>query len=186
MRNKRRVTVTIHHRDKLSTRENRTRLGLSAYHWGIRTQPKNPKKIQHSRAYDVSDGARPGPDPQIQQDPNPNHDWHFRVRSDSGDSPSLSSGDQGRLLGRVMIGKVPNDVKDADVEEILKNVPLPAKDTEQNCVSWTSAAIQALQKEKLAEEFDVDQFMAKVVELADEWLRDPGPDKFYNYVDRAD
>lgn len=177
MSNKRRVMVTIHYRDELSLRDNRARLGLSAYHWGILIQPKNPKGLD-SNAYDVSDGARP--DPMARQDLNPSRDWHFRAKL--GVSPILS----GRLLGKVMVGKVPNNVTDANMEDLLRKVPLPIKNTGQNCVTWTLATIQALQKGKLAEDFDVNEFMTKALGLADEWLQHPGPNNFHNYVDRVD
>lgn len=114
------------------------------------------------------------------QDLNPNRDWHLRAKL--GVSPILS----GRLLGKVMVGKVPNNVTDAKIEALLKEVPLPAKNTGQNCVTWTLATIQALQKEGLAEAFDVNPFMTKALGLADEWLRHPGPNNFHNYVDRVD
>lgn len=152
MSNKRRVMVTVHHRSGLSLRDNRVRLGLAAYHWGILIQPKKPKG-DDSNAYDVSDGAKP--DPTTRHDLNPDREWLFRA--EEGVNPLRS----GHLLGRVMIGKVPNHVTDADIEDLLRKVPLPLKNTEQNCVTWVSASIQALQKEKLAEEFDVNQLMIK-------------------------
>jgi hypothetical protein len=60
MSNKRRVMLTIHHRDELSLGPNRTRLGYAAYHWGILIQPKKPKGSD-SNAYDVSNGAKVDP-----------------------------------------------------------------------------------------------------------------------------
>lgn len=171
--------VTIHHRGQLSLGDNRARLGNSAYHWGILIQPKKPKLGRDSSAaYDVSDAAKP--DPATRRDLNPNYDWHVRAKRDA-NNPFVS----GNLLGRVMIGKVPNHITDADIEDLLGKIPLPVKNTEQNCVTWTLAAIQALQKERLAEDFDVNQFMIKALELADEWLRDPNPDHVYNYIDRV-
>ena len=133
MSSKRRVMVTIHHRGRLSLRENRTRLGRSAYHWGILIQPKNPKH-HDSNALDVSDGI--AVDPVTHRDLNPNLEWNFRAKADV----------SGSLLGRVVIGKVPNKVTNAEIEALLREVPLPAKDTAQNCVTWTMAAIQVLQK----------------------------------------
>lgn len=134
MSGKPRVIITIHHRDELSLGDNRNQLGLSAYHWGILIQPKNPKGSD-STAYDISDAARP--DPITRQDLNPNRDWHFRPKP--GVNPVLS----GRLLGKVMIGKVPNNLTDAGIEAILKEVPLPAKNAKpvQNCVTWILTAV---------------------------------------------
>lgn len=172
MSNKRRVMVTIHHRGRLSLRENWTRLGRSAYHWGILIQPKNPKD-HDSNAFDVSDGM--AVDPITHRDLNPNLEWNFRAKTDA----------SGSLLGKVMIGKVPNKVKNNEIESRLREVPLPIQDTAQNCVTWTMAAIQVLQNEGMAENLDVDQFMAKALGLADEWLRNQNPESFHNYTNRV-
>lgn len=43
-----------------------------------------------------------------------------------------------------------------------------------------------MQKRGLAEEFDVNQFMTKALELADQWLRNPGPNNFHDYTSPAD
>lgn len=173
MSSRRRVMVTIHHRGRLSLRENRTRLGRSAYHWGILIQPKNPKH-HDSNALDVSDGIVV--DPVAHRDLNPNLEWNFRAKADV----------SGSLLGRVMIGKVPNKATNAEIEAMLREVPFPAKDTAQNCVTWTMAAIQVLQNEGIAEDFNVDQFMTKaLLGLADEWLRNQRPENFHNYTNRV-
>jgi hypothetical protein len=170
MSNKRRVMLTIHHRDELSLGPNRARLGYATYHWGILIQPKKSKGSD-SNAYDVSDGAF-----------NPNFEWRFRATR--GVDPLRS----GRLLGRVMIGKVSNNVADTQIEAILRAVPLPVQNTtpEQNCVTWILAAIPALQQHGLAEVFDVDQLLASALQRGHSWLKDPGPNNFYNYTDRPD
>jgi hypothetical protein len=179
MSNKRRVILTIHHRDELSLGSNRTQLGYAACHWGILIQPKKPKGSS-SNAYDVSNGAKP--DPITRQDLNPNFEWRFRT------SLRVNHRLSGHLLGRVMIGKVPNNVTDAQIEAILGAVPLPVKNAtpEQNCVTWILAAIRALQQHGLAEAFDVNQFLASALQYGHSWLDDPGPNKFYNYTDRPD
>jgi hypothetical protein len=87
-----------------------------------------------------------------------------------------------------MIGKVPNNVADAEIEAILRAVPLPVKNMtpEQNCVTWILAAIPALQQHGLAEVFDVNQFLASALQHAHSWLENPGHNKFHNYTDRPD
>ena len=52
-----------------------------------------------------------------------------------------------------MIGKVPNEITDGEIQAHLDSVPLPIKDAvpEQNCVSWTRDAIQKLQAQSIAE-----------------------------------
>lgn len=62
-----------------------------------------------------SDGARP--DPMTRQDINPNRDWHLRAKL--GVSAILS----GCLLGKVMVGRVPENVTDAEIEALIKEVP---------------------------------------------------------------
>jgi hypothetical protein len=179
MSNKRRVMLTIHHRDELSLGPNRVRLGYAAYHWGILIQPKKPKGSD-SNAYDVSNGARP--DPVTRQELNPNFEWRFRANR--GVDPLRS----GHLLGRVMIGKVSNNVSDAQIEAILRAVPLPVLNTtpEQNCVTWILAALPALQQHGLAEVFDVDRLLASALQHGHSWLENPGLGKFFNYTDRPD
>ncbi|RMZ76315.1 hypothetical protein DV738_g4993, partial [Chaetothyriales sp. CBS 135597] len=169
--------VTIHHRDQLSLGNNREALGLSAFHWGILIQPKNPKG-NDSHAFDVSDASIP--DPLTRRDLNPNHDWHFRPKLAV--NPLLS----GRLLGRIMIGKVPKDFTDDAIEALLKTVPLPVKNAtpNQNCATWIVAAIQLLQDRGLAEPFNVSDFMSKALALGDQWLGNPSPNNTHNYTSR--
>ncbi|KND86749.1 hypothetical protein TOPH_08602 [Tolypocladium ophioglossoides CBS 100239] len=118
MGNKRRVVVTVHHRDELSLGNNRDRLGYEAFHWGILCN-----------AYDVSDGATIDPD--TWQDLNPSREWYFRPKH--GVDPVRS----GRLLGRIIIGKVPKNITDADIKALLADVPLPAQNAtpQQSCVT---------------------------------------------------
>jgi hypothetical protein len=165
MSNKRRVFVTIHHRDALSLGENRGRLGRAAYHWGIFVAPK-ASIGQEGHAYDVTNGVDPDPDARV--DRNPNRDWFFRVTT-----ANLKT--NGHLLGMVMIGEVPNNVSCSDIEARLKSVPLPQKGVvpEQNCVTWIMAAIQQLQQFGLAKPFDQGEFMANALKFADQRLESP-------------
>lgn len=175
MSNKPRVIITIHHRDESSLGANRQNLGLAAYHWGVLIQPKTPKGADSS-AYDVSDASIP--DNVNRRDLNPGHDWHFRPKHRV--NPVMS----GRLLGRVMIGKVPPRFTEGAIEALLREVPLPIKNV-QNCVTWIVAAIKLMQQRGLAEAFDVNQFMTKSLDLGDKWLRTPNPSNFHNYTNRA-
>ncbi|OAG35750.1 hypothetical protein AYO21_10067 [Fonsecaea monophora] len=149
MGGKARVRVVIRHRDEFSHGDSRKQLGQAAYHWGILIQPKNPKGFD-SNVYDVTDATVP--DPITRVDLNPNHDW--RIRSKMSVNPMHS----GRLLGRVMIGKVPSHITIEGIDDILRQVPLPIKSSTpvQNCVNWVLAAIEVMQKQGLAEAFDVD------------------------------
>lgn len=148
MKNKRRVFVSIHYRGALSLGENRQQLGYAAYHWGILIAPKVDKK-QDCYAFDVSDAAIP--DPETRVDHNPNHEWVFRS------NPIVS----GSLLGLIMIGKISNGVEMSEIRTHLQSIPVPQKNAipEQNCVSWAMAAIQNLQENGFAEQFEMKKFM---------------------------
>lgn len=71
-----------------------------------------------------------------------------------------------------MIGKVPDEVPYVKIHGLLEEIPLPQKGAvpEQNCVSWTRAAIRTLQENGLAEQFDLDPFMDKSLAFADQRL----------------
>ncbi|KIW25873.1 uncharacterized protein PV07_09009 [Cladophialophora immunda] len=177
MGGKARVMIAVHHRGKLSLGDNRKELGRSAYHWGILVQRKKPRGLD-SNAYDATDGTLL--DPLTGVDHNSNHDWRFR--SKLGTEPMQS----GQILVRITIGKVPPHITNARIEALLKAVPLPDKSAtpRQSCVTWTMAAIEVMQKEGLAEAFDVNQFMDKALEVADEWIKNPVPGRIYNYTNR--
>jgi hypothetical protein len=177
MSNKLRVFITIHHRNTLSLGPNRERLGYAAYHWGILIAPKGSTGPD-CHAFDVTDGA--DPDPQARVDRNPDRNWFFRRKHVNWKSSA-------HLLGKAMIGKVPNSIKLPEIEERLHSVPLPQKDVipEQNCVTWIISAIQQLQITELAEQFDTDEFMAHALEFADQRLKRPdATNDTINYTSR--
>jgi hypothetical protein len=43
---------------------------------------------------------------------------------------------------------------------------------EQNCVMWVISAVQTLQENGFAEQFEINKFMDAVIEFADETLAD--------------
>ncbi|OQE84073.1 hypothetical protein PENNAL_c0029G07002 [Penicillium nalgiovense] len=94
--------------------------------------------------------------------------------------------DQDSLLGRVMIGKVPHEVTYAQIRDLLESIPLPQKDAlpEQNCVTWTRAAINKLQDNSLAEQFELDRFMDKSLAFADQRLHTGCTPTSINYTTR--
>lgn len=156
MSNKRRVLIALHHRNALSLPPERERLGHAAYHWVILIEPKFSRGA-NANAYDVTDA--PGIDPNNRVNQNPENDWRFLAQC--GVNPYKDS----RFIGRVMIGKLPNNVKDSQVESILRGVEVPIKNAVpgQNCVTWTMAAIQALQSNGFVEKFDLDTFAGRVL-----------------------
>ncbi|KAE8154146.1 hypothetical protein BDV25DRAFT_148323 [Aspergillus avenaceus] len=93
----------------------------------------------------------------------------------------------GHLLGRTMIGKVPNEVTYAEIRIHLESIPLPRKGVspEENCVSWTRSAIQKLQEKGLAEQFGIDRFMADSLAFADQRMKSPDSTaNIINYTSR--
>ncbi|CAG8921750.1 unnamed protein product [Penicillium salamii] len=164
MSNKRQVFLALHHRASLSIGENRQRLGYAAYHWGILVSPKISKGPDYY-VFDVSDGILL--DPVNRVNLNPNGDWHFREKA------NMDPEENGNLLGRVMIGKVPNEVTYAEIHDFLRTIPLPQKGVlpEQNCVTWTRAAICRLQENGLVEKFDLNRFMDESLAFADQRLQ---------------
>lgn len=71
-----------------------------------------------------------------------------------------------------MIGKVPNNITLVEIRGLLESIPLPEKGarSEQNCVTWTRAAISKLRGKGLVEEFDLDRFMDDALAYADQRL----------------
>jgi hypothetical protein len=166
MSNKRRVFLTIHHRNELSLGENRRKLRHGAYHWGILVSPKRPSG-RSSYAYDVTDGVRLDPDRRL--DLNPDRNWYFR------ESPLVNPEISSHLLVRIMIGKVPHHVPRTYIEAVLESIPLPSKKSQpqESCITWIKPAIKALQDLGLAEQFDIDNLMDYGLGLAQQRMTDP-------------
>lgn len=82
-----------------------------AYHWGVLLAPKKSNGSDNI-AYNVSDGIRL--DSETGQDLNSERDWFFRIKN------KVNPLDSGRLIGRVMIGKVPAQTTDDVLENILR------------------------------------------------------------------
>ncbi|CAG8151161.1 unnamed protein product [Penicillium salamii] len=164
MSNKRQVFLALHHRGNLSIGENRQRLGHAAYHWGILVSPKISKGPD-CYVFDVSDG--PLLDSVNRVNRNPEGNWRFRGNA------NIDPKEYGNLLGKVMIGKVPNEVTYAEIHGFLEAIPLPQKGVlpEQNCVTWTKAAICRLQENGLVEQFDLNRFMDESLAFADQRLQ---------------
>jgi hypothetical protein len=115
-------------------------------------------------------------------DNNPNFEWRFRVRY------YVNPDHSGSLLLRIKVGKVKMGSGNGNgngngaganafenIHAILRSIPLPAKGAagpRQNCVGWIRAAIRKLQANGLAEEFDVDAFMANALAFVDRRLTD--------------
>ena len=177
MRNKRRLYVGIHFRYELSIGEHRRRLGYAAFHWGIIVEPKVSCR-RDSYAFDVTNGVNV--DPSTMTDLNPNQVWYRRSKLDV--DPRNST----HLLGKIMIGKVPNHHGYSHIEAHLRSIPLPERGAvpEQNCVTWLISAIRALQGAGLAEQFDLNSSMVYAIKFADMRMAKGGLAKYANYTTR--
>lgn len=184
-RNKRRVAIALYHRDRLSLGANRAKLGFEAYHWGILVMPKQSTSSTSRRtrrrhplkcnAYDATD--LPIIDPITRQDSNPNLEWFFRPQH--GIDPSAT----GRLIGRVIVGKLPPTTTDSDIDALLGKVPLPVKDASppESCVTWAIRALGSLQAAGLAWQFDLDEFRDWALAYGDRCMANMGPDHVYEF-----
>lgn len=189
MRNKRRVAIALYHRNKLSLGESRVALGHGAYHWGVIVMPK-PERRANLRpsatvvstdnqplcdAFDATDAIVM--DPETGRNLNPSLDWYFRAQH--GIDPFAN----GRLIGRVIVGKVPKHFSDSTIDSLLANIALPVKDASprQNCVSWTLDALSSLQAAGIARTFDVDQFKTWALAYADECMANLGSNNVCEY-----
>ncbi|KAJ5747673.1 uncharacterized protein N7511_009369 [Penicillium nucicola] len=166
------IFITIHHRNELSLDKSRRDLGSSAYHWGILLAPRRSRGA-NCHAFDVTDGS--SPDPLVRKDNNPNFEWKFRVKK------NVNPDHSGSLLLRIRIGKIRDSNSSGhafdNIDTLLRSIPLPVKDNDrstpsQNCVGWVQAAIRKLQMNGLAEDFDVDFFMANALAFVDRRLAD--------------
>ena len=184
MRNKRRVVVALYHRDRLSLGDNRPRLGYEAYHWGILIMPKPPKPptptptpttISFCNAYDATDCTVI--DPKTRQDLNPNHDWIFRAQH------HIDPAATGRLIGRIIVGKLPKHVSDSDIDKLLAEVPLPVKDAlpPQSCVAWALGVLSALLAAGLVWSLGVAEFKDWALAYGDRCMADMSPDNVCEY-----
>ncbi|KFZ01194.1 hypothetical protein V500_00860 [Pseudogymnoascus sp. VKM F-4518 (FW-2643)] len=163
--NKYRIYVAAYVRDGISTcYELEPQYGYAMYHWGIWVEPKNGKgkgQSFHVREHEPMNSAS-GPIP---------GGWRFELQTEDGSANP-------RLVGRLMVGKLPSGKGYVDIEEFLSKLPLPAEaSTDENCISWVKTAVQAFQKlepQPWAEDFDVDQFMAFAFENFKKWHRQDG------------
>ncbi|VUC31696.1 unnamed protein product [Clonostachys rosea] len=177
MRNKRRVMLALYHRGRLSLGDNRIRLGYRSYHWGIIISPKNARPGHPvCNSYDATDAFVI--DPITGQDLNPNLDWFFRAQHDI--NPSAT----GQLIGRIIVGKLPNDVTDSEIDALLATVPLPVQDASpsESCVTWALVALSTLQASGFAWSFDIKEFQDWALAYGDQCMKNIGADSVCEYL----
>ncbi|MCJ1448516.1 MAG: hypothetical protein MMC23_009033 [Stictis urceolatum] len=159
MSDKDRVYIALYSRQGISlVHSQRDSMKHAAYHWAIYTESKHSQGTGQS--YDVADEDSyvniPG-----------SGGWKYRY------SPNVSRVNSRSMLGMLMIGKLPLNVTTAQLNQLMKEIPLPQEDKEplQNCVSWTREAIGRLQQHGCAEVFDIESFMDDALAQADDWLQ---------------
>ncbi|OJD21612.1 hypothetical protein ACJ73_07050 [Blastomyces percursus] len=145
-----------------------TRKTYGAYHWELLLAPKKSNG-RDNMAYDVSDGVRL--DSETGQDLNLERDWFFRIKN------NVNPLDSGRLIGRVMIGKVPPQMTENDLEIILKDVALPDKELGERCRHWVwNAHIHStLQSASVIPNFEIEKFKVWILDYANQCLANPSP-----------
>ncbi|KAK9434690.1 hypothetical protein VB005_09472 [Metarhizium brunneum] len=158
------ATVALYHRDTLSKGHSRRVFGYDAFHWGMMVMPEN----SHGRdcnAYEATDASEI--DPVTFRMNNPHMNWWFRPKENI--DPELSS----KLIGRIVIGHIPEDVLNPELEEFFASIPLPAKNTnpQQSCVTWTVNVILALQRRNWAWSFDIEPFKDWALAYADDRMK---------------
>lgn len=89
------------------------------------------------------------------------------------------------------MGKLPAGKEYRDGEQVLGQVPVPADDGEENCITWVKAALRVLQHQPSpawAEAFDVDKFMDDAYQQMKKWepeVGDARKDNKASHVNRS-
>ncbi|KAJ4122764.1 hypothetical protein NW768_010207 [Fusarium equiseti] len=158
------VTVALHHRDHFSVGNARRVFDKQAYHWSIMIIP-SPGEAENVHSFDATDASHINPVTFRMN--NPTMDWWFRSELD------ITPQRHEKLLGRIVIGEIPEDVSGEELGEFFQGIPLPVKNTDpqQSSVTWINDAIRALQEKGWAMEFDLDLFKAFAVSYADERMK---------------
>lgn len=158
------VAVALYHRDHFSRGNARRIFGYEAYHWAIIVMPQVSQGRDCS-AFDATDASEI--DPVTFRMRNPTMDWWFRVKENV--DPALSA----KLLGRIVIGQLPDGMSSAELRDFFGRVRLPGKNTnpQQSCVTWAVDAIRALQRQGWVGEFELDQFKDWALSYADDRMK---------------
>ncbi|OAA80009.1 Protein kinase-like domain protein [Akanthomyces lecanii RCEF 1005] len=133
------VILALYHRDKLSHGNSRRFLGVKAYHWGILVTPAS-QRGSDSHAFAASDAS--DIDPVTFRLDDPNMDWFLDAKGLAESKGLIDPARSGKLIGRLVVGEVPDDVTPQALHDFFATVPLPVKNTDpqQSCVTWAVAA----------------------------------------------
>lgn len=163
MSNKDRIFVAIYLRpddgsaSTVNTATSHNSLSPSRYLWGIWIEQKGSNG--QGVSYDVEDDSS---EPYLMY----SFDDHFHCQERS--QPPAN------MLGRMMIGKIPQGRTSKEVYQILKRIPLPSDPATQisDTAGWTKAAIEELQGHMIAEKFDTNRFFQDAMKQAVNWQRE--------------
>lgn len=153
-RGKNRVFVGLYFRQGITANPLSTSLNHARFHWAIRVEPKGSNG--RGTCYEVKEED-------VYVNVLGSGGWRYYRTEAEGDP---------MLMGRIMVGKLPRGVGAADVDGMLKEVPLPREGAEplENCVSWTERALGALRGRGWVEEFDIGGFMEHARERVTLWF----------------
>ncbi|KAH6969240.1 hypothetical protein DER45DRAFT_548859 [Fusarium avenaceum] len=158
------ITLALYDRGHFSRGNARQIFGYEAYHWGIIIMSEGSQE-RDCIAFEATDASTI--DPVTFRMSNPTMDWFMRMKDES--DPEFST----KLLGRIIIGQVPDDVSNSQLEALFRTVPLPVKNThpQQSCVTWAIDAIRVLQRKGWASQFELNGFKDWALYYADERMK---------------
>jgi hypothetical protein len=158
MSNKDRVFIAVYTRpgssELASLSSTKSKPPPSAYQWGLWVEPKN--STGHGTSFDLEDQIS------FSSVTNP-FGWRFHIDDHKTPPP--------RMLGRLMIGKMPEGMSGTDLSCVLKDVPLPSDPGSHvvDSVGWILAVIEVLQEVGAAETFPIDNFLGDALAYAHKW-----------------
>lgn len=166
MNNKPRVFIALYVRPNApSLSSTRSKTPPSTYRWGIWIEPKG--SAGDGISYDaLSSLAFATPDNAA--------GWHLSIAPHSAFPADM--------LGRIMVGKLPEGVAPEDVGALLSHVPLPEEAGLEGEVEWVRVVLGELQRNGCAEAFSVEQFVGDAVRYADGWVAKEKRKEKVNYT----
>ncbi|KAI6767715.1 hypothetical protein HG530_005724 [Fusarium avenaceum] len=161
------IALALYHQDSYSQGNSRRIFGYEVYHWGIIIMPERSQG-RDCIAFEATDASEI--DPVTFRMSNPTMDWYMRMKYPV--DPELS----GKLIGRIVIGQVPDGISDAQLRALFDKVRVPIKNTDpqQSCVTWAIDAIDLLQKQGWASQFELNGFKDWALYFADERMKKAG------------
>ncbi|EPE09013.1 serine threonine protein kinase [Ophiostoma piceae UAMH 11346] len=158
------LSVAVYDRGDYSRGRMRQVFEYEAYHWGLLMGPEVPAAPDFW-SFDATDASEI--DPVTFRMTNPTMDWLFRAR----DSVDLDT--NSIILGRMVIGEVPEGMLFSELRDLLRAVPLPERNREpqQSCVTWTVNAVKLLQERSLVPQFDLQTFKDQVLSYGDDRIK---------------